>query len=256
MLTGTAVAGERHIAFLKEVSGGKSRVVRQGEQLNGVLVADGQRRSRQLDPRRRVRRAGAQGRGGPKTTTQPAPPAPPGTAVRRQCPCARAARGGAAGSAAPGRPRLPCRRPGGRRITPAGGPASAFPQPTARAAAPRAASSIPPAAAAARRPRRRHAPQAHRGVARPELERNSSNGCGSATRRPPNDRRASDAAAIIRGLPRADAPRKTRMPRSRPASRCCWYRPSRCSDVVRVCKIRTATRRRRGQARPSPCRGT
>jgi hypothetical protein len=40
VLTGTAVAGERHIAFLREVTGGKSRVVRQGEQINGVLVAD------------------------------------------------------------------------------------------------------------------------------------------------------------------------------------------------------------------------
>jgi len=40
VLTGTAVAGERHIAFLREVAGGKSRVVRQGEQVNGILVAD------------------------------------------------------------------------------------------------------------------------------------------------------------------------------------------------------------------------
>ena len=40
VLTGTAVAGERHIAFLKEVAGGKSRVVRQGEQVNGILIAD------------------------------------------------------------------------------------------------------------------------------------------------------------------------------------------------------------------------
>ncbi len=39
VLTGTAVAGNSHIAFLKEVASGKSRVVRQGEQINGVLVA-------------------------------------------------------------------------------------------------------------------------------------------------------------------------------------------------------------------------
>jgi hypothetical protein len=39
VLTGTAVAGDRHIAFLKEIASGKSRVVRQGEQINGVLVA-------------------------------------------------------------------------------------------------------------------------------------------------------------------------------------------------------------------------
>lgn len=40
VLTGTSLAGERNIAFLKEVSGGKSRTVRQGEQLNGMLVAE------------------------------------------------------------------------------------------------------------------------------------------------------------------------------------------------------------------------
>jgi hypothetical protein len=40
LLTGTTVAGDRSIAFLKEVSGGKSRTVRQGEQINGMLVAE------------------------------------------------------------------------------------------------------------------------------------------------------------------------------------------------------------------------
>ncbi len=40
LLTGTTVAGERSIAFLKEVAGGKSRTVRQGEQINGMLVAE------------------------------------------------------------------------------------------------------------------------------------------------------------------------------------------------------------------------
>lgn len=40
ILTGTSLAGERSIAFLKEVAGGKSRTVRQGEQINGLLVAE------------------------------------------------------------------------------------------------------------------------------------------------------------------------------------------------------------------------
>jgi hypothetical protein len=40
VLTGTSLAGERSIAFLKEVAGGKSRTVRQGEQINGMLVAE------------------------------------------------------------------------------------------------------------------------------------------------------------------------------------------------------------------------
>ncbi len=40
LLTGTTVAGDRSIAFLKEVAGGKSRTVRQGEQINGLLVAE------------------------------------------------------------------------------------------------------------------------------------------------------------------------------------------------------------------------
>jgi hypothetical protein len=37
-LTGTAVSGERNIAFLKE-TGGKSRVVRQGDEIEGMRVA-------------------------------------------------------------------------------------------------------------------------------------------------------------------------------------------------------------------------
>ena len=40
LLTGTTVAGDRSIAFLKEVAGGKSRTVRQGELINGMLVAE------------------------------------------------------------------------------------------------------------------------------------------------------------------------------------------------------------------------
>ena len=39
-LTGTTVAGERSLAFLKEVSGGKSRTVKMGDTINGLLVAE------------------------------------------------------------------------------------------------------------------------------------------------------------------------------------------------------------------------
>jgi hypothetical protein len=40
VLTGTAVAGDRNVAFLREVAGGRSRLVRQGDQINGLVVAD------------------------------------------------------------------------------------------------------------------------------------------------------------------------------------------------------------------------
>lgn len=39
-LTGTTVAGERSLAFLREVTGGKARTVKLGDTINGMLVAD------------------------------------------------------------------------------------------------------------------------------------------------------------------------------------------------------------------------
>src|SRR5438132_494723 len=39
-LTGTTVAGERSLAFLKEMQGGKSRTVKQGDTINGLVVAE------------------------------------------------------------------------------------------------------------------------------------------------------------------------------------------------------------------------
>ncbi len=39
-LTGTTVAGERSLAFLKEVAGGKPRTVKLGDTVNGMLVAE------------------------------------------------------------------------------------------------------------------------------------------------------------------------------------------------------------------------
>jgi hypothetical protein len=76
LLTGTAVAGDRHIAFLKEVNGGKSRVVRQGEQINGALVASVSADRVKLtlgdDSEELILKAVP----GPKTTTVPVPQAP------------------------------------------------------------------------------------------------------------------------------------------------------------------------------------
>jgi len=39
-LMGTTLAGDRSLAFLKETSGGKSRTVKQGDMINGMLVAE------------------------------------------------------------------------------------------------------------------------------------------------------------------------------------------------------------------------
>jgi len=39
-LTGTTVAGDRGLAFLKELKGGKARTVKQGDRIDGVLVAE------------------------------------------------------------------------------------------------------------------------------------------------------------------------------------------------------------------------
>ena len=39
VLLGTALGGEHNTAFLKEVAGGKSRTVREGDKINGMLVA-------------------------------------------------------------------------------------------------------------------------------------------------------------------------------------------------------------------------
>jgi hypothetical protein len=76
VLTGIAVAGDRHIAFLKETASGKSRVVRQGEQLNGALVAtvgpDRVHFTQGDDSEDLVLKTAA----GPRTTAVPAPPQP------------------------------------------------------------------------------------------------------------------------------------------------------------------------------------
>ncbi len=74
VLTGTSLAGDRGIAFLKEVAGGKSRTVRQGEQVNGMLVAEVKSDRVRLtlggDSEELVLKVAA----GPRTTAVPTPP--------------------------------------------------------------------------------------------------------------------------------------------------------------------------------------
>jgi hypothetical protein len=75
ILTGTSLAGDRSIAFLKEVAGGQFRTVRQGEQINGMLVAevkpDRVRFTLGRDSEELILKVAA----GPKATTVPTPPA-------------------------------------------------------------------------------------------------------------------------------------------------------------------------------------
>jgi hypothetical protein len=81
VLTGTSLAGDRGIAFLKEVAGGKARTVRQGEQVNGMLVAEVKSDRVRLtlggDSEELVLKVAS----GPRTTAAPTPPVaanPPG----------------------------------------------------------------------------------------------------------------------------------------------------------------------------------
>ncbi len=89
LLVGTAMSGNQNIAFLKEVAGGKSRTVRQGETVNGMLVASVTPERVKLtlgdDAEELVLKVAP----GPKTTLG-APPPPPG-----------AAQGGAVANAVP-----------------------------------------------------------------------------------------------------------------------------------------------------------
>jgi hypothetical protein len=83
VLTGTTLAGDRSIAFLKEVAGGKARTVRKGDKINGMLVAD------VLPDRVRFTRGDESEElmlkvsPGPKTTVAAAPPAAGGPPTGR-----------------------------------------------------------------------------------------------------------------------------------------------------------------------------
>jgi hypothetical protein len=100
ILTGTSLSGDRSIAFLKEVAGGKFRSVRKGEQINGMLVAevkpDRVRLTLGGDSEELVLKVAP----GPKATATPAP--------------ATAAAPGAAGGANPGVGEPPVRAEGAR----------------------------------------------------------------------------------------------------------------------------------------------
>jgi hypothetical protein len=152
VLTGTAVAGERHIAFLKEVPGGKSRVVRQGEQINGVLVADVKADRVKLTLGDESEELILKVAAGPKTTTVP-PPAPaqaptlggvapmPGGAAQGNVPAPEATpaslperrRAAAAAAAAAAPAAAPATTPSGTtaQAAPAPAPAGAAPGPPA-----------------------------------------------------------------------------------------------------------------------------
>ena len=91
-LVGTTVTAERNVAFLKEVAGGKSRVVRQGDEIDGVYVAS-------VTPDRVKLTLGDESEElilkvaqGPKTTLAAAPPAPGAPAVAAPAAAAGAAR--------------------------------------------------------------------------------------------------------------------------------------------------------------------
>jgi len=104
VLTGTTLAGDRSIAFLKEVAGGKARTVRKGDKISGMLVAD------VLPDRVRFTHGDESEElmlkvsPGPKTTIVAAPQAVtapaqarPGSLAARRAALAAAARGAAAG---------------------------------------------------------------------------------------------------------------------------------------------------------------
>jgi hypothetical protein len=107
VLTGTTLAGDRSIAFLKEVAGGKARTVRKGDKINGMLVAD------VLPDRVRFSRGDESEElllkvsPGPKTTVAAAPAAPaapPGrssAAARRSAAAAARGAGAAVGEGQP-----------------------------------------------------------------------------------------------------------------------------------------------------------
>jgi hypothetical protein len=97
-LMGTTVTGGKNIAFLKEAAGGKTRVVRQGEEINGMTVAlvttDRVTFTAGDDSEELILKVAP----GPRTTLAAAPPPPPGPAAAAGGP-ARAAPAAAARAA-------------------------------------------------------------------------------------------------------------------------------------------------------------
>ena len=130
-LTGTTVVGSVATAFLREVNGGKSRAVRQGETLNGMLVAEVKSGQVRLKQGSDVEDLQLKVATGPRTTIQTAPviaaPAAPGvpgqqpTAAGAAPPAAPSAGGSGAGGAGAGAragSRTPGQRPQTRPVAP------------------------------------------------------------------------------------------------------------------------------------------
>jgi hypothetical protein len=128
-LTGTTVVDNIATAFVREVNGGKSRSVRKGDTLSGMLVADVGADSIRLKQGDEVEELSLKVAAGPKTTVQPAPVVAAGQAAAggTQPAAAAAAAAQPAGGTAGGRPQAV-----------AGVPQ----QPVAPAAAPRPANSV------------------------------------------------------------------------------------------------------------------
>jgi len=148
VLTGTAVAGDRHIAFLKEVSGGKSRSVRQGEQINGLLVADVRADRVKLALGDESEELVLKVAVGPKTTIQP-PTVPPAGGAPPGAPGAAPAPAPAAVPAAAPAPQVPEQQQRRRAAAAAAAAAAAGNQPaTATGTSPASNPAAPGAAGA------------------------------------------------------------------------------------------------------------
>src|SRR5688572_13326680 len=79
-LTGTAIVDQKHIAFLRETAGGKSRSVRAGETINGVVVAEVKADRVKLALGDESEELVLKVATGPRQTIQPPQPGQPGAA--------------------------------------------------------------------------------------------------------------------------------------------------------------------------------
>jgi hypothetical protein len=95
LLLGTALGGEHNMAFLKEVAGGKSRTVREGDKINGMLVAAVTAERVKLTLGDESEELLLKVAKGPKTTLAPPPPPPVAAVTTAPAAEARAAAAGA-----------------------------------------------------------------------------------------------------------------------------------------------------------------
>jgi len=103
-LTGTTVVGNVATAFLREIKGGKSHAVHQGETLNGVVVAEVKSDHVRLKQGDNVEDLTLKIAGGPKSTVQVAAPTPAAPTAQA---AGMPATGGTAGGASSVRPVAP-----------------------------------------------------------------------------------------------------------------------------------------------------